>query len=98
MDKVKEQKLIDDLMLLWGKEIAEEQKDCKSLDYRLPKTCAIYHKITEIERTLKDVAIAQSIIMGKTKPLGDTGSPRSYKNWERKTRRLLEYEFLKELK
>ena len=87
--------LISNLQILWGKQIANEQGDCKNIDYLLPRTKEIYHKITEIERTLKDVAFAQSVKLGKTKPLGDTGSPRSYKRWEKRERQLLEREFLK---
>lgn len=87
--------LISNLQLLWGKQIANEQRDCKNIDYLLPRTKEIYHKITEIERTLKDVAFAQSVNLGKTEPLGDTGSPRSYKRWEKRERQLLEREFLK---
>lgn len=88
--KSNEDLLITKLQLLWGKQIAEEQGDCKNIDYSKPRTKEIYHKITEIERTLKDVAFAQSVQMKKTQPLGETGSPRSYRNWERKERNLLE--------
>ena len=93
--KNNEDLLISNLQLLWGKQIAEEQGDCKNIDYSKPRTKEIYHKITEIDRTLKDVAFAQSINIGKTKPLGDTGSPKSYKRWEARERKLLEREFLK---
>ena len=93
--KNNEDLLISELQVLWGKQIAKEQGDCKNIDYLLPRTKEIYHKITEIERTLKDVAFAQSVKLGKTKPLGDTGSPRSYKRWEKRERQLLEREFLK---
>lgn len=88
--KNNEDLLISNLQLLWGKQIAEEQGDCKNIDYSKPRTREIYHKITEIDRTLKDVAIAQSIMLGKTQSLGDTGSPKSYKRWEDRERRLLE--------
>ena len=44
----------------------------------------MHNTISEIERTLKDIAFAQSVQMGKTKPLGETGSPKSYRNWENK--------------
>lgn len=87
--------LISNLQVLWGKQIAEEQGDCKNIDYSKPRTKEIYHKITEIDRTLKDVAFAQSVNIGKTKPLGNTGSPKSYKRWEARERKLLEREFLK---
>lgn len=87
--------LISNLQILWGKQIAEEQGDCKNIDYSKPRTKEIYHKITEIDRTLKDVAFAQSVNIGKTKPLGNTGSPKSYKRWEARERKLLEREFLK---
>ena len=88
--KNNEDLLITELQVLWGKQIAEEQGDCKNIDYSKPRTREIYHKITEIDRTLKDVAIAQSIMLGKTQSLGDTGSPKSYKRWEARERRLLE--------
>lgn len=93
--KNNEDLLISKLQVLWGKQIAEEQGDCKNIDYSKPRTREIYHKITEIDRTLKDVAIAQSIMLGKTQSLGDTGSPKSYKRWEARERKLLEREFLK---
>lgn len=93
--KNNEDLLISKLQVLWGKQIAEEQGDCKNIDYSKPRTKEIYHKITEIERTLKDVAFAQSVNIRKTKPLGDTGSPKSYKRWEARERKLLEREFLK---
>lgn len=93
--KNNEDLLISNLQLLWGKQIAEEQGDCKNIDYSKPRTKEIYHKITEIDRTLKDVAFAQSIMLGKTQPLGDTGSPRSYKRWKARERKSLEREFLK---
>ena len=87
--------LISNLQALWGRKIAEEQGDCKNIDYTKPVTREIYNTISEIERTLKDVAFAQSIQIGKTKPLGETGSPRSYRNWENKLKKTLEREFLK---
>lgn len=93
--KNNEDLLISNLQFLWGKQIAEEQGDCKNIDYSKPRTREIYLKISEIEQTLKDVAFAQSVNIGKTKPLGDTGSPKSYRNWERKERKLLERVFLK---
>lgn len=93
--KNNEDLLISNLQVLWGKQIAEEQGDCKNIDYSKPRTKEIYHKITEIDRTLKDVAFAQSVNIRKTKPLGDTGSPKSYKRWEARERKLLEREFLK---
>ena len=93
--KNNEDSLISELQVLWGKQIAEEQGDCKNIDYSKPRTREIYHKITEIDRTLKDVAFAQSVNIGKTKPLGDTGSPRSYKRWEKRERQLLEREIFK---
>ena len=93
--KNNEDLLISDLQLLWGKQIAEEQGDCKNIDYSMPRTKEIYHKITEIDRTLKNVAFAQSVKIGKTKPLGETGKPKSYKCWEARERKLLEREFLK---
>lgn len=93
--KNNEDLLISKLQVLWGEQIAEEQGDCKNIDYSKPRTKEIYHKITEIERTLKDVAFAQSVNIRKTKPLGDTGSPKSYKRWEARERKLLEREFLK---
>ena len=93
--KNNEDLLISELQVLWGKQIAEEQGDCKNIDYSKPRTREIYHKITEIDRTLKDVAFAQSVNIGKTKPLGDTGSPRSYKRWEKRERQLLEREIFK---
>ena len=93
--KNNEDLLISNLQILWGKQIAEEQGDCKNIDYSKPRTKEIYHKITEIDRTLKDVAFAQSVKIGKTKPLGNTGSPKSYKRWEARERKLLEREFLK---
>lgn len=93
--KNNEDLLISELQLLWGKQIAEEQNDCKNIDYSKPRTREIYLKISEIEQTLKDVAFAQSVNIGKTKPLGDTGSPKSYKRWEARERKLLEREFLK---
>ena len=93
--KKNETMLISNLQDLWGRKIAEEQGDCKNIDYAKPVTREIYNTISEIERTLKDIAFAQSIQMGKTKPLGETGSPRSYRNWENKLKNLLEREFLK---
>lgn len=90
-----EDMLITKLQVLWGKQIAEEQGDCKNIDYSRPITNKIYNRIQEIEATLKDVVFAQSVKMGKTQPLGDTGSPRSYKRWEKRERMLLEREFLK---
>lgn len=93
--KNNEDLLLSELQVLWGKQIAEEQGDCRNIDYSKPRTREIYHKITEIDRTLKDVAFAQSVNIGKTKPLGDTGSPKSYRNWERREMKLLEREFLK---
>lgn len=93
--KNNEDLLISNLQVLWGKQIAEEQGDCKNIDHSKPRTKEIYHKITEIDRTLKDVAFAQSVNIGKTKPLGDTGSPKSYRNWERREMKLLEREFFK---
>lgn len=93
--KNNEDLLISNLQILWGKQIAEEQGDCKNIDYSKPRTREIYLKISEIEQTLKDVAFAQSVKLGKTKPLGDTGSPRSYKRWEKRERQLLEREILK---
>lgn len=93
--KNNEDLLLSKLQVLWGKQIAEEQGDCKNIDYSKPRTREIYHKITEIDRTLKDVAFAQSVNIGKTKPLGDTGSQKSYRNWERREMKLLEREFLK---
>lgn len=87
--KSNEDMLISALQLLWGKQIAEEQGDCKNIDYRKPKTTNIYNKISEFQETLKDVAFAQSVSIGKTKPLGDTGSPKSYKRWEKKQRELI---------
>ena len=87
--------LIFKLQEIWGRKIAEEQGDCKNIDYSKPITKEIYMRLSEIEATLKDVAFAQSVEMGKTKPLGETGSPRSYRNWEKKQRMLLEREFLK---
>lgn len=93
--KENETMLISNLTILWGQKIAEEQGDCKNIDYTKPVTREIYNTISEIERTLKDVAFAQSIQIGKTKPLGETGSPRSYRNWEKKLKKILEREFLK---
>lgn len=93
--KKNETMLISNLQLLWGQKIAEEQGDCKNIDYTKPVTREIYNTISEIERTLKDIAFAQSVQIGKTKPLGETGSPRSYRNWENKSKKLLEREFLK---
>lgn len=87
--------LISNLQALWGQKIAEEQGDCKNIDYTKPLTREIYNKISEIERTLKDVSFAKSVQIGKTKPLGETGSPRSYRNWENKLKKTLEREFLK---
>ena len=92
--KNNEDLLISNLQILWGKQIAKEQGDCKNIDYSKPRTREIYLKISEIEQTLKDVAFAQSVNIGKTKPLGDTGSPKSYRNWERKEKKLLERVFL----
>lgn len=86
--------LINNLQKIWGKQIAEEQNDCKNIDYSKPVTLGIYKRLSEIEATLKDVAFAQSVKMGKTKPLGETGSPRSYRNWEKKQRALLSRDFL----
>lgn len=96
-EKLKENEtmLISNLQALWGRKIAEEQGDCKNIDYTKPVTREIYNTISEIERTLKDIAFAESIQIGKTKPLGETGSPRSYRNWENKLKKLLEREFLK---
>lgn len=93
--KENETMLISNLQALWGRKIAEEQGDCKNIDYTKPTTREIYNTISEIERTLKDVAFAQSVEIGKTKPLGETGSPRSYRNWENKLKKSLEREFLK---
>lgn len=93
--KENETMLISNLQALWGRKIAEEQGDCKNIDYTKPITREIYNTISEIERTLKDVAFAQSVQIGKTKPLGETGSPRSYRNWENKLKKSLEREFLK---
>lgn len=93
--KENETMLISNLQALWGRKIAEEQGDCKNIDYTKPTTREIYNTISEIERTLKDVAFAQSVQIGKTKPLGETGSPRSYRNWENKLKKSLEREFLK---
>lgn len=87
--KENEYMLASALQLIWGKQIAEEQEDCKNIDYRKPITTDIYRKISEFQETLKDVAFAQSVNMGKTKPLGDTGSPKSYKRWEKRQRELI---------
>ena len=93
--KTNEDFLINRLLIMWGRQIAEEQGDCKNIDYSKPRTKEIYLKISEIEQTLKDVAFSQSVKIGKTKPLGDTGSPKSYKRREARERKLLEREFLK---
>ena len=93
--KENETMLISNLQVLWGRKIAEEQGDCKNIDYTKPTTREIYNTISEIERTLKDVAFAQSVQIGKTKPLGETGSPRSYRNWENKLKKSLERACLK---
>ncbi len=92
--KVKtETQIIDEFVMYFAQIIAEEQPDCKNVDYRLPETLRICQRLQEIEKEIIYVAQTIQFNSGKAKPLGDTGSPRSYKRWEKQLRKRLAHEF-----
>ena len=94
VEDLKETHLIDDLVLHFAKIIAEEQTDCKNIDYRLPETKRICLRLQEIENEIINVARALQFNSGKSKPLGETGYPRSYKRWENQLDKRLAHEHL----
>ena len=88
-----ETQIIDEFVMHFAEIIAEEQPDCKNVDYRLPETLRICQRLQEIEKEIIYVAQSIQFNSGKAKPLGDTGSPRSYKRWEKQLDKRLAHEF-----
>ena len=90
---ITETQIIDEFVMYFAKIIAEEQPDCKNVDYRLPETLRICKRLQEIEKEIIYVAQAIQFNNGKSNPIGDTGSPRSYKRWEKQLCKRLAHEF-----
>lgn len=88
-----ETQIIDEFVMYFAQIIAEEQPDCKIVDYRLPETLRICQRLQEIEKEIIYVAQAIQFNNGKSNPIGDTGSPRSYKRWEKQLHKRLAHEF-----
>lgn len=83
-----ETQIIDDFILHFAKILAEEQSDCKSVNYNLPETKRIFIRLQEIDKEIIYVAQTLQFNSGKVKPIGDTGAPPSYRRWEAREKRI----------
>lgn len=87
-----ETEIIDNFVRFFAEIIAEEQPDCKNVDYRLSETNRIFNRLAEIDKEIIYVAQAIQFNNGKSQPIGDTGCPKSYKRWEKQLDKRLQHE------